>query len=180
MPRLHRVFLAETAFLPQAHRRDHRSHLRFRIRLESHTVVAVSVEVREHGVVADSRQIQVRIGRGGSSLFHTTPQNQLLRKPRTGLVLASRIGVVRSRIAVVCLVARHRILERGLPPFPDAFRQQRAKQARCFLGIQEVSNPSWSTSFITTALALRLSPATGRAIRSAVPAGRPFSSRCLA
>src|SRR5215469_17148989 len=54
------------------------------------------------------------------------------------LVLAPRIRVVRSGIAVICLVSLHRRVKRGFAPFPGAFLLENLKQLGGFRGRKEI------------------------------------------
>ncbi len=62
----------------------------------------------------------------------------LLWYPRQWSVLSSRVCVVRSGIAVVGFVARHRVPERAPSPFPSALAQERIEQLGCFLRWKEM------------------------------------------
>ena len=96
---------------PRLNRSDHRPHFRLRIRMQTDTVISVSVKVTQYGVVAQPWQTRVGIGKSGSGFFDPSLQGEQFWNPGERLVLAPRINVVGSLIAVVGFVARHGMVE---------------------------------------------------------------------
>src|SRR5947209_10938947 len=85
---------------------DDRPHLRLGIGVQPYTVFAVPVKIAEHGIVAGSRQAEIRISSIRSHFFHTSLQGKQLQYPGKRLVFSARIRVMRPGIAVVRLVSR--------------------------------------------------------------------------
>src|SRR5437016_14453560 len=69
--------------------------------MQAYAVISVSVRITEYGVVTQLRQTQIGVSHCGSGLFQRSPQGEQFRNPSELIVLAPRICVVGSRIAVV-------------------------------------------------------------------------------
>src|SRR5271157_772268 len=106
--------------------------------MQADAIISVSVKVTEHGVVALPRQAQTGIRDCGSGSFNASPQGEQFRNPGERLVLAPRICVVGSRIAIVRFVPRHGIFEGRSVSLPGAVRQEDVEQDRRFLGWEEI------------------------------------------
>src|SRR5271157_3496224 len=106
--------------------------------MQADAVISVLVKVTEYGVVARPRQAQIRISNCGSRLFDANPQGEQFRNPGERLVLAPRICVVGTRIAIVRFVARHGIFEGRSVSLPGTLRQQDVQQDRRLLYWEKV------------------------------------------
>jgi hypothetical protein len=123
----------EEAFSAQTDRSNDWPHLRLRVGVKPNAVIPISIQVAEGRIVASIGEPQIRIRFRWSCLLDASFEFQQFRDPGQRLVLASRVRVMSSRIAVIRLVARDWIPKCSFVPPPRALARQGFKELGSFI-----------------------------------------------